>query len=101
MAEIDFNDLPNDRKDKLEALFAIVDTRIDEIAQRGSQVESVAIAGEKYAGGDSASSDGDVVSSNLFATIHGLAGDAQALQELRSALQVLRVEFGHTAQGNS
>ncbi|MFM0662979.1 hypothetical protein [Paraburkholderia sediminicola] len=99
MAGIDFNALPEDRKAKLGALVAIANARLvanarlEEISQKGDQVASVAIAGATYAGGNGDSNDGDVVSRNLFETIHGLAGDAQAFGELQLVMEALRAEF--------
>ncbi|MFM0158031.1 hypothetical protein [Paraburkholderia sediminicola] len=93
MAGIDFNALPEDRKAKLGALVAIANARLEEISQKGDQVASVAIAGATYAGGNGDSNDGDVVSRNLFETIHGLAGDAQAFGELQLVMEALRAEL--------
>ncbi|MFM0300400.1 hypothetical protein PQQ99_09800 [Paraburkholderia sediminicola] len=97
MAGLDFNAFPEDRKVKLDALVSIASARLEEISQKGNQVASVAIAGAKYAGGNGDSNDGDIVSRNLFETIHDLAGDAQAFGELLLAMEALRAELNGIA----
>ncbi|WP_322056771.1 hypothetical protein [Paraburkholderia sp. J63] len=81
--------LPEDRKTKLDSLFAIADTRLAGISRSADQIASLAIAGEKYAEGD----DGCSVSRSLFQAIHDLGGQARALHELREAVQSLRAEL--------
>ncbi|WP_168662280.1 hypothetical protein [Paraburkholderia sp. SG-MS1] len=94
MAILNSNALSPDANVRQEQLFAVMDSLLDDLAEHGDRIASIAIAGGDYVTEDASRGyDGDAVARGLFRTVQGIAEDAAPLHKLREAICRLHADL--------